>query len=180
MTFEPKKSSDERPARRANGRATWRRTAGAALAGAGLAMALALGSAPGTARADVLDDLAGEFTTAAGGGEVSTLLNQSLKLRAMGFRPTPGELAEIQDSEKYRPNQTPMIKALSAVVDEQTHRMKQAQAGNGQQCCTVGINQYNPADPGGVTAGPGGVNLGGGGTPWSIGGQPGSLVGPAG
>jgi hypothetical protein len=180
MNFEPKKSSDDRLARRANGRATWRRTVGAALAGTGLAVALALGSAPGMARADVLDDLANEFTTAAGGGEVSTLLNQSLRLRASGFLPTPGELAAIQDAEKYRPNQTPMIKALSAAVQGQTHRMKQAQAGNTQQCCTVGINQYDPNNPGGVSVGPNGVGLGGGATPWQIGGQPGTQVGPAG
>jgi hypothetical protein len=180
MTFEPKKSSDERLARRANGRATWRRTVGVALAGTGLAVALTLGSAPGMARADVLDALANEFTTAAGGGEIPTLLNQSLKLRAMGFQPTAGELAAIQDSEKYRPNQTPMIKALSAAVQGQTHRMKQAQAGNQQQCCTVGINQYDPNNPGGVSVGPNGVGLGGGSTPWQIGGQPGTQVGPAG
>ncbi len=167
MTFEPKKSGPH-----------WRRTVGVALAGTGLTLALALGSAPGIARADVLDDLANEFTTAAGGGEIPTLLNQSLKLRTLGFPATAGELAAISDAEKYRPNQTPMIKALSAAVQGQSHRMKQAQAGNPQQCCTVGINQYNPSNPGGLTAGPGGVSLGGG--SYQIGGQPGSSVGPAG
>jgi hypothetical protein len=167
MTFEPKKSG---PA--------WRRTVGVALAGTGMALALALGSAPGMARADVLDDLANEFTTAAGGGEIPTLLNQSLKLRGVGFPATPGELAAIQDSEKYRPNQTPMIKALSAAVQGQTHRMKQAQAGNPPQCCTVGVNQYDPNNPGGLSAGPNGVGLGGG--AYKIGGQPGTSVGPAG
>jgi hypothetical protein len=169
MTFEPKKSGP-----------IWWRTVGAALAGTGLAVALALGSAPGMARADVLDDLANEFTTAAGGGEVPTLLNQSLKLRAMGFQPTAGELAAIQDSLKYRPNQTPMIKALSAAIQGQTHRMKQAQAANQQPGYTVGINQYDPNNPGGVSIGPNGVGLGGGSTPWQIGGQPGTQVGPAG
>ena len=169
MTFEPNKSGP-----------TWRRTVGVALAGSGLALALALGSAPGMARADVLDDLSHEFTTAAGGGEIPTLLNQSLKLRGVGFPATPGELAAIQDSEKYRPNQTPMIKALSAAVQGQSHRMKQAQAGNSQQCCTVGINQYDPSNPGGLSAGPNGVGLGGGSTPYQIGGQPGTSVGPAG
>jgi len=169
MTFEPNKSG---PA--------WRRTVGVALAGTGMALTLALGSAPGMARADVLDDLANEFTTAAGGGEIPTLLNQSLKLRGVGFPATPGELAAIQDSEKYRPNQTPMIKALNAAVQGQSHRMKQAQAGNTQQCCTVGINQYDPSNPGGLSVGPNGVGLGGGSTPYQIGGQPGTSVGPAG
>lgn len=169
MTFEPKKSD---PA--------WRRTVGVALAGTGLAIALALGSAPGMARADVEDDLAHEFTTAAGGGAVSTLLNQSMKLRGAGFAPTAGELAAIQDSLNYRPNQTPMIKALTAAVQGQTHRLKQAQAANQPNCCTVGINQYDPNNPGGVNVGPGGVGIGGGANQYQIGGQPGTLVGPAG
>jgi hypothetical protein len=170
MTFEPTRSGP-----------TWLQTVGVALAGTGLAVALALGPASGTARADVIDDLAHEFTTAAGGGEVPTLLNQSLKLRGMGFAPTSGELAAVQDALKYRPNQTPMIKALSAVVGGQTHRMKQAQAaGNQQTCCTVGINQYDPNNPGGVSVGPGGVGIGGGAQQWTVGGQPGTVVGPAG
>ena len=159
-------------------RPTWRRTIGAALAGAGLAVALALGSAPGLARADVIDDLANEFTTASGGGEISSLLNQSLKLRGAGFKPTTGELTAIEDSMKYRPNQTPMINALKAAVAGQTHRMAQAQAAANKGGYTIGINQYDPNSPGGVTAGPGGVNIGGGATPWQIGGQPGTVVGP--
>jgi hypothetical protein len=168
MTLEPKRSPRSR------------RTIGAALAG--LAVALTLGSAPGMARADVIDDLANEFTTASGGGEIPSLLNQSVKLRNAGFKPTTGELNAIEDSLKQRPNQTPMINALKAAVAGQTHRMAQANAANNNNngCCTIGINQYDPNSPGGVTAGPGGVNLGGGGTPWRIGGQPGTQVGPPG
>jgi hypothetical protein len=159
----------------------WRRTIAAALAVTGLAVALTLGPAPGLARADVIDDLANEFTTASGGGEIPSLLNQSIKLRGAGFKPTNGELSAVEDSLKYRPNQTPMISALKAAVAGQTHRMAQAKAGNNNSgCCTIGINQYNPYSPGGVTAGPGGVNVGGGATPWQIGGQPGTTIGPPG
>ncbi len=164
MTLEPKR--------------TWRRTIAASLAGTGLAVALAFGSAPGIARADVIDDLANEFTTAAGGGQVSNLVNQSLKLRAMGIKPTGAELTGIQDSLKYRPNQTPLINALKTAVEGQTHRYEQAQAAAKKGNYTIGINQYDPNSPGGVTAGPGGINLGGG--AWQIGGQPGSVVGPPG
>ncbi|HZQ32962.1 MAG TPA: hypothetical protein VFB19_14655 [Mycobacterium sp.] len=151
----------------------------AALAGAGLAVALVMGYAP-AAHADVIDDLANEFTTAAGAGQIPSLLNQSLKLRAAGFRPTNGEIAAIQESLKYRPNQTPMINALKDTVAGQTHRMKQAQAANkGQGPVTIGINQYDPNSPGGVTVGPGGINIGGGANgPYQIGGQPGTVVGP--
>ena len=169
MTLEPKQTSSG-----------WRRTVGVALAGTGLAVALALGSAPGMARADVLDDLANEFTTAAGGGQVSTLLNQSLKLRAMGVKPTGGELAAVQDALKYRPNQTPLINALKDAVHGQTHRLEQAQAANKQNPYTIGINQYDPNSPGGITVGPGGINIGGGG--WTIGDgrSPGQAAGPSG
>jgi hypothetical protein len=170
MTVEPK---DVTP--------RWRRTIGVTLAGAGLAVALTLGSAPGLARADVIDDLANEFTTASGGGEIPSLLHQAIKLRGAGFKPTSGELAAIQDSLKYRPNQTPMIGALKAAVAGQTHRQAQANAANNNNgCCSIGINQYNPNSPGGVTAGPGGVNLGGGSGQYQIGGQPGTIVGPPG
>lgn len=169
MTFEPKKTGP-----------TWRRNLAAALAGAGLAVALALGSAPGLAYADVLDDLANEFTTASGGGEISNLLNQSLKLRAMGVRPTNGELTAVQDALKYRPNQTPLIKALKAAVAGQTHRYQQSQAANQKPGYSVGINQYDPNNPGGVSVGPGGIGIGGGTNQYQIGGQPGTVVGPAG
>jgi hypothetical protein len=152
-----------------------------ALAGAGLAIALAFGS-PATARADVVDDLANEFTTAPGAGEIPKLLNTSLKLRAAGFRATNGEMAALQDSLNSRPNQTPMINALKQMVAGQTHRMQQAQAANrGQGPVTVGINQYDPNSPGGVSFGPGGVNFGGAPNgPYQIGGQPGTVVGPPG
>ena len=147
-------------------------------AGAAMAVAFALGSAP-AAHADVLDDLAQEFTTAQGAGPISTLVNQSLKLRAAGFRLTNGEAAAIQQALNDRPNQTPLINALKEAVAGQTKRMQQAKAASqGQGPYTIGINQYDPNSPGGVTAGPGGVNIGGGATPWQIGGQPGTVVGP--
>jgi hypothetical protein len=154
-----------------------RRTVIAALGSTGVAVAIALGSAV-PANADVIDDLSQEFRQGAGGGQVSNLLDQTLKLRATGYKPTGSELAGIQDALKYRPNQTPLIRALQNAIDGQTHRMQQAQAAAGQSGYTIGINQYNPSAPGGVTAGPGGINVGGG--AWSIGGQPGTRVGPAG
>ncbi len=169
MTFEPKIAH------------RWRRGGAALVAGAGLAVAFALGSPAGTARADVLDDLAQEFTTAAGAGPVSTLVSQSLKLRATGVKPTAAELAAVQDALKYRPNQTPMINALKGMVAGQTHRLEQAQAATkGGNNYTIGINQYDPNSPGGVSIGPGGISIGG--SPWTIGDgrSPGQAVGPPG
>jgi hypothetical protein len=159
----------------------WKRTLAGALASTGLAVALTLGSTPATAHADVLDDLANEFTTAQGAGQIPALLNQSLKLRGAGYNLTNGETAAIQDALTRRPNQTPLINALKDAISGQTKRMKQnkiAQSGGQQGPFSVGINQYDPNSPGGVTAGPGGINFGGGG--WQIGGQPGAVVGPPG
>ncbi|MGE5695493.1 MAG: hypothetical protein ACM4D3_09735 [Candidatus Sericytochromatia bacterium] len=154
-----------------------RRAAAAAIAGTGVAVAVALGPAAGAAHADVLDDLAQEFSTAAGAGQVSTLLNQSLKLRAAGVKPTGAELTAVQDALKYRPNQTPMIDALKDMVAGQSHRLEQAQAAK-KGDVSIGINQYDPSSPGGITAGPGGINIGGG--AWTIGDgrSPGQSVGP--
>ena len=88
-------------------------------------MALTLGSTPVTAHADVLDDLAIEFTTAQGAGQIPALLNQSLRLRGAGYNLTNGEMAAIQDALTRRPNQTPLINALKDAVSGQTQRMKQ-------------------------------------------------------
>jgi hypothetical protein len=158
----------------------WKRTVAGALASTGLAVVLTLGSTPVTARADVLDDLATEFTTAQGAGQIPSLLNQSLRLRGAGYNLTNGENAAIEDAMTRRPNQTPLINALKDAVAGQTQRMKQnklAQSQGQPGPIGIGINQYDPSSPGGITAGPGGINIGGGG--WQIGGQPGTRIGPA-
>ena len=152
-------------------------TVTAGVASTALAFGLMFGFGSATARADVIDDLAKEFTTAAGEGIVPGLLNKSLALRAMGYKPTAAELAEIQTAMTYRPNQTPLIHALQATVSGQMRLKNMADTlnGGGQgQCCTVGVNQYDPSNPGGITAGPNGVGVGGG--PVRIGG--GQLLGP--
>lgn len=141
----------------------WRRAAAAALMAAAVAVAAMFGSIP-TANADVLDELAQEFTTAAGAGQVANLLNQSLKLRAMGIKPTKAQLQSIQDALGYRPNLKPLISALQETISDQNTRLQQAQAiAQNQGPYTIGINQYDPTAPGGITAGPGGINIGGGG-----------------
>ena len=141
-----------------------------------LAFVLMFGFGSATARADVMDDLAKEFTTAAGGGIVPGLLNKSLALRAMGYKPTAAQLTEIESAMAYRPNQTPLIHALQDTVSGQLRQKNMVDTlnGGGQQCCTVGINQYDPSNPGGITAGSNGVGIGGG--PVRIGG--GQLLGP--
>jgi hypothetical protein len=139
-----------------------KKTMTAGIASTAITVGLVAGLGPATAHADVIDDLAVEFSTAAGAGQVASLLNQSLKLRSMGIRPTKAEMDGIQTALNYRPNQKPLISALQEAVAGQTKRFQRAKAGQ-QGPFTVGINQYDPNNPGGVTAGPGGVNIGGGG-----------------
>jgi hypothetical protein len=136
-----------------------------------------LGFGSAIAHADVFDDIANEYAHGAGTGPVANLVVQSIKLRQMGFKPTQANVAEVTDALNDRPNQTPLIKALQQTVDLQNHLMQQQQAiQGGNNPVTIGINQYDPSSPGGITAGPGGINVGGG--PVQIGGQPGSRVGP--
>lgn len=140
----------------------WRRAVTAGIASTGIAVAMAFGSA--TAHADVLDDLAQEYKVGAGGGQLSNLLDASLKLRAMGFKPRPADLVNIQDSLKYKPNQTPLINALKGAIAYQQKVQAQMTPQTGGGGWTVGINQYDPSNPGalggfGVT-GPGGYTIG--------------------
>jgi len=88
-------------------------------------------------------------------------------------------LDSITQAETYRPNQTPLIKALQETVAGQAKLQQESQAlGGGQNQVGFGINQYDPNNPGGLTAGPGGVNLGGGSNQYIIGG--GKPVAPGG
>ena len=155
-----------------------KKTITAGIASAAIAAALMCGFGAGTARADVLNDLAGEFTNGAGEGPVPNLVTQSIKLRDMGFKPTKAQYDQITKALDYRPNQTPLIHALQATVDAQTHLMNLAQTLAGNNGYTVGINQYNPNSPGGISAGPGGISIGGGAATIGDGRAPGQSVGP--
>jgi hypothetical protein len=156
MTSQPDKTSASR----------WRRMAVAGVASTSLAAALTLGLGTATAHADVLDDLAQEFTTASGAGQVANLLNTSLRLRSQGFKPRPANYQAIENSLKYRPNQTPLINALQATVASQQKQQEEMtpQSSGGW---TVGINQPDPDNPGAIggfgVTGPNGVGIGIGG-----------------
>lgn len=68
------------------------------------------------AAGDALDRLAEEYATGAGGGQLSNLLKISLKLRAMGYKPSKQYLDELTAAMKYRPNQLPLIDALKDTI----------------------------------------------------------------
>lgn len=121
------------------------------ITGAVVAIGLVFGStAP--ASADVLDDLAEEYAVGSGGGQLSNLLRMSLKLRAMGFKPSKSNLAEIAEAMDYRPNQNPLISALKDTIAYQQKIKAQMeilqqyqQQQNGANNAVMGAGQM-PAD----------------------------------
>lgn len=117
-----------------------RGVAGAILAGA---VAVGMMITPAAAHADVLDDLDAEYDIGASGGDLAKLLHTSLKLRAQGFGPSRGNLADIQAALDQRPNQVPLIHALQDTVKFQ--KRNQARA--------AGVKPQNPI----VIGGPGGL-----------------------
>ncbi len=110
------------------------------LMSAGLAVGLVVGVGSGTANADVLDDLAAEYSLGAGAGQIANLLNESIRLRSQGFAPKRTQYTAISDALGYRPNQTPLVNALQDAVSYQTRLQAQSNGDTGGGV-TVGINQ---------------------------------------
>ena len=162
------------------------RIVGGAVLSGGLAVAVTLGISAGTAQADtttaapapsdaappqtadqLLAVIGQEYDTGAGGGQVSNLIHAVLQLRAQGVKPSEANRVELADALNYRPNQVPLINALKSTLAYQQKtlsRMTPPSSGGGY---TVGINQYDPSNPGvlggfGVSGPNGGIGIGGG------------------
>lgn len=144
---------------RSRDRHSWRRGALNGIAGAAVAVGMVFGSTA-VAQADVLDDLAEEYSIGTGGGQLSNLLKVSLKLRAMGYKPSKPYLDELTAAMSYRPNQNPLINALKdtiayqAKIKAQTELLQSAQSQQNANNAVMGAGQM-PSDgnPGGMTAG---------------------------
>lgn len=93
----------------------------------GAAAAAANSAAAAHQPGDVLDQLAEEYAVGSGGGQLSNLLKTSLKLRAMGFRPSKQYLDEIKEAMTHRPNQLPLIGALKDTIAYQQKIQAQMQ-----------------------------------------------------
>lgn len=98
----------------------------------------------GTANADVLDDIAGQYETGTGGGQVSNIIKQSVQLRNQGFRPSKGNIDALQEAMAHRPNQVPLIDALKETVTYQRQMQAQAQGPEQQGGFQIGMNQLPP------------------------------------
>lgn len=90
-----------------------------------------------------------DYDLGAGGGQLSNLIHDVLKMRALGFYPSNSNRAAIEKALNYRPNQAPLIKALQETLAYQRKTQAQMQAAGAPSGgpFTVGINQVPPGMP---------------------------------
>jgi hypothetical protein len=131
----------------------------AAAAGpAAAAPAAADPAAPGAAPAappqtadEVLAIIYKDYDIGAGGGQLSTLIHKVMQMRSQGFKPSKANQDAIVKALDYRPNQGPLVQALKETLADQTKQQKQLadmQGSGGGSPMTIGINQYDPNNPG--------------------------------
>jgi hypothetical protein len=134
-----------------------RRAFTGALASGVVATGLLAGFGSATAHADVLDDIYAQYETGTGGGQVSNLIHSAMKLRALGYRPSKGNMEDLEAGMADRPNQGPLIEALQNTVAFQKRNRDRGMAQQAPQTSNLppGLN------PSGVMVGPPGVQLGG-------------------
>lgn len=68
-----------------------------------------------------------EYNLGDGGGQLSTLIDDVMTLRAQGFKPSQANRDAIQDALDHRPNQTPLVEALKATLAYQRRLQAQQQ-----------------------------------------------------
>jgi len=111
---------------------------------------------------DALAIIARDYDTGAGGGQLSTLVHEALKLRSLGFKASNTNRAAIASALEKRPNQAPLIEALKDTIAYQRklQALTQKQGSQNQPPgYNFGIGQpppgMAPAIPPGVPVEPG-------------------------
>jgi hypothetical protein len=80
----------------------------------------------------VLAQINAEYSQGDGGGQISKLIDDAMKLRAQGFRPSSANATALTEALEHRPNQTPLVEALKATLNYQ-RKLQAQQAMNTQQ-----------------------------------------------
>lgn len=102
---------------------------------------------------EALSIIAKDYDTGEGGGQVSTLIHDILKLRQQGYKPSNANREAITKALDKRPNQVPLIDALKSTLSYQRKLQAQSQAQIPQQSgLNPGVGQF----PGGIAPIPGG------------------------
>lgn len=68
-----------------------------------------------------------EYRQGDGGGQISKLIDDAMKLRQQGFKPSNANAAALAAALDYRPNQTPLIEALKETIAYQRKLQARAQ-----------------------------------------------------
>jgi hypothetical protein len=92
----------------------WRRALTGVVASGALAAGMLI-SAP-AAQADILDQIGLKYMQGAGGGQVSNIVEDSIRLRSLGFRPSKTNLDALQAGWDFLPNQSKLLQALEQTV----------------------------------------------------------------
>jgi hypothetical protein len=138
-----------------------RRAVTGAVASSAMTIGLLMGVGSATANADVLDDIGVKYMQGAGGGQLSNFAKEALTLRALGFKPSKGNLEALQEGWDYLPNQSRLVDALKDTVAYQRKLQALQQNANNpsQPGYNFGIGQapagMAPAVPPGVPVQPG-------------------------
>lgn len=91
-----------------------------------------------------------EYNLGDGGGQLSTLIDDVMKMRAQGFKPSQANRDAIQAALDKRPNQTPLVEALKATLAYQRKLQAQQQMNAQQQGPVAGPVPVIPPVNGGV------------------------------
>ena len=91
-----------------------------------------------------------DYDIGAGGGQLSTLIHSVMQMRSQGFMPSKANKDAIVAALDHRPNQGPLVQALKETLATQQKQMAQKEAlqGGSGSPFTIGINQYDPDNPG--------------------------------
>ncbi|MED5816022.1 hypothetical protein VST63_27000 [Mycolicibacterium sp. 050232] len=159
-----------------SGAHSWRRIVTGSVAGGALALGLLVGAGAPMAAADpvapaqptpaadepaapqmtadeALSIIAKDYDTGEGGGQISTLIHDILKLRQQGYKPSNANREAITKALDKRPNQVPLIDALKSTLSYQRKLQAQSQAQIPKQSgLNPGVGQF----PGGIAPIPGG------------------------
>ena len=107
--------------------------------------------APPQTADEVLAIIYRDYDVGSGGGQLSNLIHSVMQMRSQGFKPSKANRDAIVEALDHRPNQGPLVQALKETLADQTKQQQQMEAmqgSGGGSPLTIGINQYDPNNPG--------------------------------
>ncbi|EKF21111.1 hypothetical protein C731_4916 [Mycolicibacterium hassiacum DSM 44199] len=85
----------------------------------------------------LLAQIHSEYRQGDGGGQISKLIDDAVKLRRQGFRPSYANAVALAEALEARPNQIPLIEALKETIAYQRKQQAQAQMSIGSNAPAV-------------------------------------------